>query len=204
MSNNKNKEKSNKSKVHNKNTSSKIKKFCVNYMGSFIVAVLFIVLAVACAFGAKYVGSDEFKSNMVLKLIPDTIETNTVDDAEITFYKETNAEYDGDEELSLDGILKMYNFYYLDEDGNKVYLQDGLYQYVDNYGTEQFIIVGVVFTMTALAKIDTIKNALDISSAVIPILGLAIAILIGVLKFKKIQKQQMSVADNKKKKKSHW
>lgn len=203
MSNNKNKEKSNKSKVHNKNTSSKIKKFCVNYMGSFIVAVLFIVLAVACAFGAKYVGSDEFKSNMVLKLIPDTIETNTVDDAEITFYKETNAEYDGDAELSLDGILKMYNFYYLDEDGNKVYLQDGLYQYVDNYGTEQFIIVGVVFTMTALAKIDTIKNALDISSAVIPVLGLAIAILIGVLKFKKIQKQQMSVADNKKKKKSH-
>lgn len=202
MSNNKNKEKSNKSKVHNKNTSSKIKKFCVNYMGSFIVAVLFVVLAVACAFGAKYVGSDEFKSNMVLKLIPDTIETNTVDDTEITFYKETNAEYDGDAELSLDGILKMYNFYYLDEDGNKVYLQDGLYQYVDNYGTEQFIIVGVVFTMTALAKIDTIKNALDISSAVIPVLGLAIAILIGVLKFKKIQKQQMSVADNKKK--SHW
>ncbi len=200
MANKKNKVKNNNSKVKSKNKSSCVKDFFVNYLGSFIVLLLFIVLTIACAFGAKYVGSDEFKSKTVLNFIPDTIETDTVDGTELTFYKETNEAYDGEAVLSLDGILKMYNFYYLDEDGNKVYLQDGLYQYVDNSGTEQFIIVGVVFTMTSLAKIDTMRRALEISSAVIPVLGLLIAIVIAIFKFKKIhKKEEIYVKQNKKK-----
>lgn len=187
-------------KIPAENIKKALKKSWTLYKKIWISCIVFFVIAILFAVGAKVVGSDDFKSKTVLKMIPETIETNTVDNQKMVFYKESNPDHDGNPEISLDNLLKMYKYYYLDEDGNKVYLDNGFYEYKDNSGQNQLIIVGLGFIMTALGKIETIKKALQITAVVIFVSAVVAGIVVWYIKDKKYHEQQKKPIVHKKKK----
>lgn len=187
-------------KVVAENIKNTLKNLWVSHKKSWIITIVCIIVAIAFGIGAKYAGSDEFKSNMVLKMIPETIESETTDKQEMVFYKEANPDHDGNTEISLDNLLKMYNYYYLDEDGNKVYVDNGLYKYQDNSNEEQLIVVSLGFIMTGLAKIDAIKTALKVTAWVVFAVGIIVAIVLWYIKDKKYQESLKKPIVHKKKK----
>lgn len=122
-----------------------------------IVAAVFVILI---ALVVSAIQSEWFVQKAFDIIVPEKIENETDINVNLVFYREKNPDYDPEEEVvDGDNYTMMYNFYYLDSNGEKQYVPDGIYTYMDSTGEEQSIMVALGFVMKAgdrLAKIVTV------------------------------------------------
>ena len=138
-----------------------------------IIAILVIALLLATTFfTVLYSVSrvDETKANSImtsatLAVMPKSIKS--VDGSNLTFYVEKNDKYNPETDQTLDN----FSFYYLDENGEKQYLEHGVYTTED--GEDMLVAVG--FMLNTRANVEGLKNT------AITILVFAIIVLVGLI-----------------------
>ncbi len=113
------------------------------------VAVILIIAATAAA-----VNYESIAVKVTYALMPSSLETE-VNDKTITFYKEFNKDYDFDK--NSDQPLTAFNFYYYDENGEKVTL-DGMDNYVDG---DETVMPSLGFILKAKENSNIIKNVIS-------------------------------------------
>lgn len=169
------------------------------HKGFWIAGIVILVIAILFGVGASLMNNEKIVSKITTSFIPDKLEADSIDDEKVTFYSELNPDYDGDKELTVDNLFKMYNFYYLNEDGDKVYLQDGLYTYNDSKGEEQTVIIGAAFLLKAGQQSNKVKEALKITAWVVVAVFIVAAIVVWYIQDKKARKENKVPIVHKKK-----
>lgn len=169
------------------------------HKGFWIAGIVILVIAILFGVGASLMNNEKIVSKITTSFIPDKLEADSIDDEKVTFYSELNPDYDGDKELTVDNLFKMYNFYYLNEDGEKVYLQDGLYTYNDSKGEEQTVIIGAAFLLKAGQQSNKVKEALKITAWVVVAVFIVAAIVVWYIQDKKARKENKVPIVHKKK-----
>lgn len=181
------------SKIIKNSLSSSMK----NHKALWVIGIILIVVVALLCTGAALLKNENFIASIVTVIIPDHIENANNDDLDIVFYKELNQEYIDsttkfDDE---DYYINMFNYYYVDDYGEKHYLPDGIYHYWVA-GEEQTVAVALGFFYAAGERLDNIKTAI---TAMIWIIVIAVVIA-GIIIWYKHDKAKTKVQPRRKKK----
>lgn len=127
------------------------------------IGIALVVIIMLVAIMGIVLTQTNFTFSLVNKVIPESIHTDAVEELDMDFYKEINPEYENsDTKVDGNNYIEIYNYYYLDENGEKQYLTNGEYHYTDANGEDQVIYVGIGFLYAAGEKIVKIKDAFNI------------------------------------------
>lgn len=127
------------------------------------IGIALVVIIMLVAIMGIVLTQTNFTFSLVNKVIPESIHTDAVEELDMDFYKEINPEYENsDTKVDGNNYIEIYNYYYLDENGEKQYLTNGEYHYTDANGEDQVIYVGIGFLYAAGEKIMKIKDAFNI------------------------------------------
>ncbi len=123
-----------------------LKNSWVYHKGLWITGIVILVLIVLFGVGTSLMNNQTVVSKITYSFMPKEVEADLIDGDSVMFYAEINDEYDGEETtLTVDNLFKMYKFYYLNDDDEKVYLEDGIYRYKDSHGEETAKTMGFEF-----------------------------------------------------------
>lgn len=177
-----------------------LKESWVYHKGLWITGIVILVLIVLVGVGTSIMNNRTVINKITYSFMPKEIEGDLIDESnKLVFYSEMNEEYEGDETLTVDNLLKMYKFYYLDENGEKVYLEDGIYSYIDSNGQEQASIIGVAFLIKANQKATQIKDTIKTIAWIVCAVLIVVAIVVWYIKDKKARKENKVPIVHKKK-----
>jgi len=136
-----------------------------------IVAILFSVLV-------SVMNREDFILQVADKLIPTKLQTVEESDLDMVFYREMNPEYENsDTKVNGDNYIQIYRYYYLDSAGDKQYLTNGEYHYVDDEGNAQTSFVALGFIYQAGERLTAISNALTAVKWIL-IAGFVVALIV--------------------------
>lgn len=138
------------------------------------VASIIIALVVGITTLDSYKAEAAATNAVIDILMPKKIQGTEGDAKDLVFYREKNKEYDVDK----DEPLKAFKYYMLNDKGEKMYLDDGMYYppsyYMENSETEP-VAVYLGFFARMLQNLQILKNVLTVISV---ILGLGVLALI--------------------------
>ena len=125
-----------------------------------------VVLAVALVIGGAaliFTTNDKVSTRVIASFLPESVHMENLGEYDMDFYRETNREY---YKASKQERREMtpFNVYYIDEAGEKVYLEDGFYHYTDSSGNEKQLAAYYDFFMEAAGKFGRIKSDLKIAA----------------------------------------
>lgn len=145
-----------------------------------LMIVMTFVASIVIALVVGIVTIDSYKAeaaatNAVINvLMPKQIQGTEGDAKDLVFYREKNKEYDANK----DEPLKAFNYYMLNDKGEKIYLEDGMYYppsyYMENSETEP-VVVYLGFFARMLQNLQIVKNVITVVAV---ILGLGVLALI--------------------------
>lgn len=156
-----------------------------------VVAVIAVIIALIAA------NKNTIINNTMGYLLPDQIdfsEYDTEEERDLIVYKERNKEYDPKKDKA--EPLKKYNYYYYDDNGNKVTLRydEPLFE-----GTEDEELACTTFYAEAINKLPTVVSVLKAVIAVIVIAVVIAAIVIWyILWSRNYDKEKENAFKNKK------
>lgn len=138
-----------------------------------IAMTIFASIIIALIVGISLVGSYTIQAeatNSILNLVMDKEITDTNKDSVsygMTFYCEKNKDYNPKEDMPIDA----FKYYYLDEDGKRIDLSEGMYFPASYYSDEKdakkdVVYVCIGFYQTALENLQTVKKVMKIVVAV--------------------------------------
>ncbi|MCD7796419.1 MAG: hypothetical protein LUG95_01995 [Clostridiales bacterium] len=142
--------------TNNKKSEKKIKKLRTAGIVVAVIAFVVILVSVIC-----YANADSVRSQLVYTFLPKSVDlSNYSDDCDIVLYVERNADYDSEADET--EPLKKNNYYYYDEDGNKVTLAyDDKITVDDNEGMAYMIYYLAAFQDIS-AKLENFKYIIPV------------------------------------------
>lgn len=150
------------------------------------IAVLIILVSVLSA----VISSQNFSVKMIDILMPRSIPVREDSLVQYEFYREINEDYiESDSKVADDNYINMFNYYYVDENGEKQYLDDGIYYYTDADGNQQKSLVNIGFMYSMGKRVSAIKQIAQIAAWVIAIAVVILLIVIWYIKDKKRNEQ---------------
>lgn len=169
-----------------------------NHKAAWIIAIIMVIIAVLIFAGAKIVNSDGFAEKAFDIVIPKQITTTSDSDVQMTFYRERNPEYTGEEEINSENLTSIYNFYYYNAKNEKIYVNDGIYTYLSPSGETETMLVAIGFLYEGGNRLTTAQTILNWVGWLL--LAAVVVILIYVWYRKDKARQE---AERKPKKRSH-
>lgn len=147
----------------------------------FCIAMTFVVsIIIALVVGISNVDSYKLEAaatNEVLNLLmPKQIKGEGAPNVDgMVFYREKNKEYD----VEKDEPLKAFNYYYINSEGKKQYLEDGIYYppeyYMENSNVNP-VMVNLGFYFRVQQNLQVLKNVLTVLAVL-----LALAVCAGLI-----------------------
>ena len=165
---------------------SSLKKHKVLWGFGIAIAVLIIIVSVFSA----VVSSQNFSARMIDMLMPSYLPVTEYTRVKIEFHREINEEYlNSDSKIEDDNYIEMFNYYYIDENGEKRYLDDGIYYYTDDDGNQQKSLVSVGFLYSMGQRVTHLKEILKIVALVLVAVLIVLLIIVWYVKDKKRNEQ---------------
>lgn len=152
----------------------------------WIVGIIILVIVIVLSAAVSFVKSDSFAEKAADMLIPKKIHTSADTGLDMTFYREINPEY-AESETKVDdqnNYIQLYVYYYIDDADNKVYLDNGEYNYVNDDGENQTCYVGLGFLYAGGERINTIQTVLKVVAWVLVIGFIVAAVVVWYIKDK--------------------
>ena len=139
------------------------------------VIILLVVVVVFLTAVLIITSSSTIMISLISAIMPESISID-IDGEEMEFYGELSEEYINSEEKVVDGTyVTAFDFYYYDEDGNQIYLDEGKYDYVDSEGEESTSNVRMTFYIqviaVALGVFNIIKEVLIVVAVVLAVVA---------------------------------
>jgi len=154
-------------------------------IGIAILVLIILFVSIIVVFS-----NDKLTLAIVDKIIPISIHTDTNEELDMDFYKEISPEYKASEtKIEDNNYIKIYTYYYIDENGEKQYLENGEYHYKDKNGEDQVIYVALGFLYSAGDRVYKIKQAFNIALWVLIAVAVIALIVIWYVKDKKRSEQ---------------
>lgn len=127
------------------------------------VASIIIAMIVGISTMDTYKAGAKFTNAFIFALMPSQIEGTAEEGTEgVTFYVEKNKEYDANK----DEPINAFSYYMLTSEGEKVYLEDGVFYPASNYmeGNKEVESVPVYldFYLQIIQKVQIIKNVVTV------------------------------------------
>lgn len=161
---------------------SSMKKHKVLWGFGIAIVVLIILVSVFSA----VVSSQNFSARMIDVLMPSYLPIREGSPVQYEFYREINEDYlESDSKIDDNNYIEMFNYYYIDENGEKQYLDGGIYYYTDEDGKQQKSLVSVGFLYSMGQRIKTIKQIATIVTWVLVVALVVFLIVLWYVKDKK-------------------
>lgn len=153
--------------------------------------IVIVVLIIAVSVFSAVVSSENLTARAMDILMPEYLPIRSADDpVQYEFYKELNEDYiKSDTKIEGDNYIEMFNYYYIDENGEKQYLDDGIYYYTDKDGKQQKSLVSVGFLCSMGQRVSQIKAIANIVTWVLVVSLVVVLIVVWYIKDKKRNEQ---------------
>lgn len=165
----------------------------------WISLIVVLVLAIVVGVSASLINSKSFVQKMFTSMIPQKVEDIDFDGNKMTFYREKNPKYDKSISVDDENYEPEFIFYYKDENGEKVYLENGMYNFVDANGEEQSAPITLYFAAMLMPKVQKLKTALQITGWSLLAVAVVVGIVVWYIKDKQYYENQKKAVVHKKK-----
>lgn len=148
--------------------------------------IVIVVLIIAVSVFSAVVSSENLTARAMDILMPSYLPVTEDTRVKIEFHREINEEYlNSDSKIEDDNYIEMFNYYYIDENGEKQYLDDGIYYYTDDDGNQQKSLVSVGFLYSMGQRVSQIKAIANIVTWVLVVSLVVVLIVVWYIKDKK-------------------
>lgn len=200
----KEKNKKNESRISAEIIKKSLRESWAAHKALWIIGIVVAVVLIAYGSFSLYAKTATFQRVVLSAMIPNEIVATTSDEQEFKFYYEKNPEFDKKAKIEvIDSkvLNNMFKFYYLDENGEKVYLEDGLYSYKDSNGDEKKISPFLTGLIEVYEKYTKVQKISKIIGWIILAAGIVGLIILWYIKDKQYQEKQMARAKRPRKSK---
>lgn len=153
--------------------------------------IAIVVLIIAVSVFSAVISTENLTARAMDILMPEYLPIRSADDpVQYEFYKELNEDYiKSDTKIEGNNYIEMFNFYYIDENGEKQYLEDGMYHYTDKDGKPQISYVNIGFMYSMGQRVGQIKEIVKIITWVLVVALIVLLIVVWYIKDKKRNEQ---------------
>lgn len=142
----------------------------------FSTVVLALVLVIGIA-AVIFTTNNRVSTYVIASFLPKSVHMENLDEYNMDFYRETNKEYYKASKLERKNMTP-FNVYYIDESGEKVYLEEGYYYYTDSSGTEKQLAAYYDFFIEASGKFAVMKSNVKLAAWILAGLVVVAAIFV--------------------------
>lgn len=155
------------------------------------LGIIIVVLIIAVSVFSAVVSTENLTAKAMDILMPEYLPPRDENDPiQFNFYKELNEDYiNSDTKIEGDNYIEIFKYYYLDENGEKQYVDDGIYRYTDDEGNEQICYVGIGFMYSMGQKVSQIKEIAKTVAWVLVAVLVVFLIVLWYIKDKKRNEQ---------------